>query len=367
MVVVVGGAASSGGAEVDPNGPPGPAVWAASCLSPGTRELVVYGRGWTAAAVALTVTDQAGAVVGSASPAATARSGGAAFQARVALSVSDTTVLLHLGAAQGKSRTAAQDVIVAPACSPTISAAISGTPCALPGRTAVVAVTVQGAPTSIFYALVHHVDLYGPAEVVDRAQPARPIGEYTLSISVPNVPDRQVPVTVEARRADGSFAYATTNVALPPACAATTTVPPTGPTSTPPTTTTGATGTTTAPPPSAGSTVPGLPSLVTPGRPGSGGGATLSLSPALGRAGEVTSVAGRGFAPSQPLTLRWRPGTGSWTITAGADGTFRTQVLVLPNDVEGPRALEVAGARPAPFLVVPSSEQPAFGGVFVRS
>jgi len=96
---------------------------------------------------------------------------------------------------------------------------------------------------------------------------------------------------------------------------------------------------------------------------------SLELSPALGRAGEATTVAGRGFAPSQAVTLRWRPGIGTWSVTAGGDGSFRTQVLVLPNDVEGPRVLEVVGGgvNPAGYLVVPSSEQPAFGGLFVRS
>jgi hypothetical protein len=88
----------------------------------------------------------------------------------------------------------------------------------------------------------------------------------------------------------------------------------------------------------------------------------------VGRGGETATVSGRGFAPSRPVTLRWRPGLGQWTVTAGGDGTFRTQVLVLPKDVEGPRVLEVdgGGAAPVPYLVVPGSEQPAFGGVFVR-
>ncbi len=368
VVALVLGVASSVGAQVDPVFPTARAVWAAGCVAPSGSELVVYGRGWASGPVALEVTDEAGAAVGGASTTAADRPGGAVFQGRVPVSVPADASALRLVASQAGA-TAEHRIAVSGSCSPSITAVIDAIPCALPGRPVNVTVTVRGAPTSAYDLLLHHADLYGPAEAVDRSQPRRPAGEYAFPLTVPNVPDRLVPVTVEARRRNGSFAYATTYVALPPTCSQPTT-PTTGApapgTTAPPTVPPSSAATTT--PASPGATTPLLPSPGTPlpaGRPSG----SLVLSPALGQSGGVTTVFGRGFAPSTAVTLRWRPGIGQWAVTAAIDGSFRTQVLVLPKDVEGPRVLEVVGggAAAAPYLVVPDSDQPAFGGVFVRS
>lgn len=361
VVALVLGAASSGGAQVDPPDPSAPAVWGASCVTPGSSEMVVYGRGFIPAIVTLEATDQGGAIVGAATAAAAERPGAAgAFQGRIALSVPEgASTLLLVGTQSG--RRAEHSMTVSSSCAPTISAA-GAVACAVPGGPVPITVTVRGAPTATFNLLLHHVDLYGPAEAVDRTQPARPDGDYALPLRAPNVPGRVVPVTVEARRPGSGFAYATTSFTMPPACAAPTTAPPATAATVPATTqpTIAPTTATTAP------VVTILPPLTRP-RPGAGP-VTLALSPALGQAGEAATVSGTGFAASATLTLRWRPGIGEWKVTTGGDGSFRTQVLVLPKDIEGPRVLEVVegGAAPAPYLVVPGSDQPAFGGIFVR-
>lgn len=360
VVALVLGVASSGGAQVDPLDPSAPAVWGASCVTPGASEMVVYGRGFIPTTVALEATDQGGAVVGAATAAAVERQGAAGtFQGRIALSVpAGASTLLLVGAQSG--RRAEHSVAVSSSCAPTISA-VGAVSCAVAGDSVPITVTVRGAPTAAFDLLLHHVDLYGPAESVDRTQPPGSSGDYALPLRAPNVPGRVVPVTVEARRAGNGFAYATTLFTMPPACAVTTTAPPPTATTVPATTqpTNAPTTATTAP------VVTILPPVTAPR---SGVRVTLALSPALGQAGEATTVSGTGFAASAVLTLRWRPGIGEWKVTTGGDGSFRTQVLVLPKDVEGPRVLEVvdAGAPPAPYLVVPGSDQPAFGGVFVR-
>jgi hypothetical protein len=362
---VVVGYGSTGDAQVDPVFPTNPSAWAATCVTPGPSDLVVYGRGWGAGAVAVEVTDQGGTVVGGTPIPTAVRPDGAVLQGTVALSVPAGSSSLRLVASQGSS-TVQHAITVAASCSPTISAEVTSVSCAVPGRPVGVTLTVRGVPTAQFDFVLHHVDLHGPAEAVDRTQPPRPDGDYSLSIQVLSVADRVIPVTVEARRSApidvrGTFAIATTRVTLPPACSQPGT---TAPTTAPPPTT---------PPSSAATTSPTAPASTLPPfvgpRPGPGSqAASLVVSPAVGRAGDATTVTGRGFAPSATLTLVWRPGTGRWTITTGGDGTFRTQVLVLPNDIEGPRVLEVlgGGVTPVPFLVVPRSEQPAFGGVFVR-
>jgi hypothetical protein len=366
VVLAVVGAASAVGAQVAPVFPKPRSVWSASCVAPGNSELVVYGKGWGAGAVDLEAIDPGGTVVGAVSLPAVDRAGGAAFQALLPLGLPPRTSSLSLVATQGEN-TAEHAIQVLGSCSPTITATVAGIACALPGRPVTITATVRGAPTSAFDLLLHHADLYGPAEAVDRTQPDRPAGDYTFLLSLGNVPDRVVPVMVEARRPNGTFAFAATNVGLPPAC-----LDPTSPTTGAPGTTSPGTtlppSATTLPPPAVGG--PLVPLRPSPALPSTGvGPVSLSLSPTVGRGGDTTTVTGRGFAPSSQVILRWRPGIGQWTVTAGGDGTFRTQVLVLPNDVEGPRVLEVlggGGAAPAPFLVVPASHQPAFGGVFVR-
>jgi len=179
------------------------------------------------------------------------------------------------------------------------------------------------------------------------------------------VPVRVVPVSVEARQADGTFRFATALVSLPPACSGP------GPTTTAPATTTvpriqpiGPLTTT----PVIGGLTPLAPSVAQPRPPRPSGPPSLSLSPSLGQSGQAATVSGTGFAPSSEVTLRWRPGIGEWTVRAGGDGSFRTQVLVLPNDIEGGRMLDAVGElkASASYLVVPASNQAAFGGVFLR-
>jgi hypothetical protein len=86
--------------------------------------------------------------------------------------------------------------------------------------------------------------------------------------------------------------------------------------------------------------------------------------PSVGAPGFVTSVRGVDFPPGAPVRLQWSPG-----ITAAAaptvprlDGTFAGQLLILPNDLLGPRAITASGPGFAPvstaFLVVPGSIQP---------
>ncbi|MBF6606474.1 MAG: PD40 domain-containing protein [Chloroflexi bacterium] len=103
--------------------------------------------------------------------------------------------------------------------------------------------------------------------------------------------------------------------------------------------------------------------------PGQGNAPTITLSPKVGPPGTVVIVSGTGFAAGQPVSLTWSPGitpTPLGPIAAAPDGTLSAQVLVLPNDVEGPRLLTassiVAGASGVPasagFLVVPHTAAP---------
>ncbi|MEO5680099.1 MAG: hypothetical protein ABIS47_10560 [Acidimicrobiales bacterium] len=361
VVAVVAGAASRVGAEVDPRGAVGPSAWAASCVGPGPSELVVYGRGWASGPVTLEVQVD-GQDIGS----TTAPTPSGVFQARVAITVPAGATGATLIASQGQP-TARQEIVVGSPCPLTVAAVVSATPCAASGQAVPLDLSVKGAPPS-FDQVRHYADLFGTAEAIDRTQPARDSGDYTLRLMVPNRPGRLIPVTVEAREASTgrAFTYATASLTLPPTCAASTTVT-TAPATTaaPPATTAPPT---TAPPAALGpvTTLPPPPT-----RPAAGfltGRPEISVSPTVGQTGQAATVTGRGFAPSALVTLRWRPGIGEWTVAAGGDGSFRTQVLVLPKDVEGPRVLEALGATPASagYLVVPGSDQPAFGGIFVR-
>ncbi len=373
VLAVMVGFATAVGAQVDPVGSPPPrVVWAASCVSPGPSELVVYGRGWASAPVAIEVVNQAGRSVGGGSaPVSAGR-----FQGRVALSVPIDALSLRVRVTAAQAGAPEQhEVSVSTSCSPTISA-VAGSSCTAAGQPVTVDVTVRGASAATFDQVIHYADLFGPAETVNRSQPPRGTGDYALTLTVANVPGRTIPVTVEAQRPKGGqSSYATTTVALPSECVTGTTVKPTS--STAPVTTSPGASSTTAPPPAG--PVSTLPPLFQPSPGVFTGRPSLSLLPTLGQAGQATTVVGSGFAPSASLTLRWRPGIGSWTVKAGGDGSFRTQVLVLPKDVEGPRALEVVDGPIAPggpegrgaaasatYLVVPGSGQPAFGGVFLR-
>jgi Tol biopolymer transport system component len=105
------------------------------------------------------------------------------------------------------------------------------------------------------------------------------------------------------------------------------------------------------------------------------GGATLKVSPQVGPPGIVVMATGTGFTPNQPVTLTWKPGITPIPLTpvvAGPNGSFRVQVLVLPNDELGPRNLfaSSAGSGPgnpsaaAPFLVEAGTAEPPLGPVF---
>ncbi len=105
------------------------------------------------------------------------------------------------------------------------------------------------------------------------------------------------------------------------------------------------------------------------------GGASITITPAVGPPGIVVTVAGTGFTPKQTVSLAWKPGITPVPlspIVADAKGAFRAQVLVLPNDVLGPRSLFASspGSAPgtpsaaAPFLVEPHTAGPPVGPVF---
>ncbi len=153
--------------------------------------------------------------------------------------------------------------------------------------------------------------------------------------------EREYVVVVDDYGVYGATARAVYRVPCPPPT--TTSSSSSTTTTTQPTTTTAATTTTTT-------TIP-------PPTPG----ATLSIVPPLGRPGFVAIARGEGFTPG-PVTLEWEPGTGTTAAVAGDDGTFVTQVLIMPNDVLGLRTLIATGAvttASAPFLVVPNSMKPA--------
>ncbi|MFI7426475.1 VWA domain-containing protein [Micromonospora sp. NPDC049836] len=100
----------------------------------------------------------------------------------------------------------------------------------------------------------------------------------------------------------------------------------------------------------------------------------VRLDPAIGPPGFVTTAIGADFPPGARVRLSWTPGitTTPDTVTVGADGSFRTPVLVLRKDTLGLRDLtagRVAGRpfapvrAPEPFLVVPRDlGPPVFSG-----
>lgn len=114
-------------------------------------------------------------------------------------------------------------------------------------------------------------------------------------------------------------------------------------------------------PPGQGPTTTTSTSVVPPPTPG----ASLTLSPAVGPPGFVTSARGAGFPPG-PVMITWSPGLGFTPAVAGPDGTFSVSVLVFPRDRLGPRiAVASAGgvSANAPFLVVPPTMQPSASDV----
>lgn len=198
----------------------------------------------------------------------------------------------------------------------------------------------------------------------------RPSGTYVVEVrqEISTRPDDSVSLRTESgtelvRSAEAVFTVpcpptpttrpTTTTTTEPPPTTATTEAPvptPTTATTTPGSTTTTSTTTTTAtapPPPLA---------------------PALELVPPLGPTGFVTTAVGTGFPPDVDVTLTWDPGIGTSMVRTDAGGNLNTPVLVLPNDVIGPRALvaavppvpglEVAPVVPAPYLVVPGTVQP---------
>ncbi|MEU3454600.1 VWA domain-containing protein [Micromonospora sp. NPDC006766] len=99
----------------------------------------------------------------------------------------------------------------------------------------------------------------------------------------------------------------------------------------------------------------------------------VRLETTIGPPGFVTAAVGTDFPPGARVRLRWAPGiTTTPDAVADADGSFRTQVLVLRKDALGLRDLtagRVSGhafapvRAPEPFLVVPRGlGPPAFAG-----
>ncbi len=92
------------------------------------------------------------------------------------------------------------------------------------------------------------------------------------------------------------------------------------------------------------------------------GVATLELVPPVGPPGFVTIAVGSGFPRHTEVTLAWDPGIGEVEVTTDADGAFRSQVLIFPGDIQGPRLLVATGGSfadvSAPFLVEPATIQP---------
>ncbi|MFF3852940.1 VWA domain-containing protein [Micromonospora sp. NPDC002575] len=99
----------------------------------------------------------------------------------------------------------------------------------------------------------------------------------------------------------------------------------------------------------------------------------LRVDPAIGPPGFVTAAVGTGFPPGATVRLRWQPGitTTPDTVDVDADGSFRTQVLVLRKDELGPRDLtagRASGRAFGPvratesFLVVPRGLDPPLRG-----
>ncbi|MFU8850484.1 VWA domain-containing protein [Micromonospora sp. SL1-18] len=121
-------------------------------------------------------------------------------------------------------------------------------------------------------------------------------------------------------------------------------------------------------------TVRGVPATRTAQAPVRVRAPRVRLDPTIGPPGFVTAAVGTDFPPGARVRLRWAPGITATpdTVTVDADGSFRTQVLILRKDTLGPRDLtasRVSGQAfgpvraPEPFLVVPRGlSPPVFGG-----
>jgi hypothetical protein len=97
---------------------------------------------------------------------------------------------------------------------------------------------------------------------------------------------------------------------------------------------------------------------------------TVESNPAVSPVRRVITVSGTGFAPNHDVEVGF-DNNAQLTVTTKADGTFSTQMVVLPNGPQGPRTLfgHSVGYSPTiaadfPFLVVLSSTDP--GLVVIR-
>jgi hypothetical protein len=100
----------------------------------------------------------------------------------------------------------------------------------------------------------------------------------------------------------------------------------------------------------------------------------LTLQPRSGPPGLVVIATGSGFPPNAPVALRWSIGVTATPLeptVSDATGAFTAQVLVLPRDRVGERALRALATVPglkadpatAPFLVVTPTGQPPISGL----
>jgi uncharacterized delta-60 repeat protein len=95
---------------------------------------------------------------------------------------------------------------------------------------------------------------------------------------------------------------------------------------------------------------------------------TISLNPAVGRAGSLTTVTGAGFPAGAAVSFDWSIGIDSvGPVTVGGDGTFTASVLVFPSEIVGQRTLVATTAHPdtggpltasSPYLVSVGTAQP---------
>lgn len=92
---------------------------------------------------------------------------------------------------------------------------------------------------------------------------------------------------------------------------------------------------------------------------------TLTLTPPVAPPGQVTTVAGTGFAPGQQVSLSWDRGLGQAGAIADSSGRFAVVVVIFPDDVTGLRTLRARDPSgllltTAPFLVQQPPVEPPF-------
>jgi hypothetical protein len=96
---------------------------------------------------------------------------------------------------------------------------------------------------------------------------------------------------------------------------------------------------------------------------------TVQSNPAVTPVRRVITVTGTGYAPNHPVDIGF-DGQRQLTVSTRPDGTFRAQLVVLPNGPQGPRSLTASSAGldasiadDYPILVVLGSTDP---GVVVK-